>query len=97
MHIAMHRGFVVALASYSNNSSKGSLARSVMGLADTATGTFTAAPLAAPKVGRVTASIMSSSRDCASCQLSLPSITCLASALTWARSSLSVWSLVFSQ
>ena len=83
MHIAMHRGFVVALASYSNNSSKGSLARSVMGLADTATGTFTAAPLAAPKVGRVAASIQSSS------QLSLPSITCLASALTWARSSLS--------
>ena len=39
-----------------------------------------------PNVGRVTASIQLSKRDCASYQLSLPSITCLATVLTWAVS-----------
>lgn len=56
-----------SLGDYSNNSSSGSLAFSVMGMAEAATNTFTAAPLAAPKVGRAAASIQSSRRDCASC------------------------------
>ena len=71
---------------YSNRSSSGSVVCSAAG-----------SGLAWPKVGKVAASIRSSSCDWASIHDMEPVTTCLARPLTLARSSLLVYSFAFSQ